>query len=72
MNALQTELFLLCLIATLATFVAAARDDAFFTALFATASSLVLTYALRSGGTSYLFTQAARKLAILRLVRAVS
>ena len=50
MNAVHTELFLLCLIASLATIVAWGREDPFFTALFATASLLAFGLALRSGG----------------------
>jgi hypothetical protein len=44
------ELFLLCLISTLVTFVAMARDDVLFTTFFAAASGLTLTLALRQGG----------------------
>jgi hypothetical protein len=50
MNAVHTELFLLCLIASLATIVALGRKDPFFSALFATASLLAFGLALRSGG----------------------
>ncbi len=50
MNAVQTELFLLCLIATLATFVAVALDDALFIVFFAAASGFSLIHSLRSGG----------------------
>jgi hypothetical protein len=44
------ELFLLCLISTLVTFVAMARDDVLFTTFFAAANGLTLTLALRQGG----------------------
>ena len=41
---------LLCLIATMATFIAVVREDAFFTALFAALSGFALTIAMRQGG----------------------
>jgi hypothetical protein len=50
MNAVQTELFLLCLIATLATFVAVALDDALFIVFFAAASGFSLIRSLWPGG----------------------
>ena len=39
-----------CLIATMATFIAVVREDAFFTALFAALSGFALTIAMRQGG----------------------
>jgi hypothetical protein len=50
MNRVHTEAFLLCLIATLATIIALGREDTFFTALFATASGLAFSLALRQDG----------------------
>jgi hypothetical protein len=50
MNRVHTEAFLLCLIATLASLIALAREDMFFTALFATAIGLAFVLALRQGG----------------------
>ena len=41
------EALLLCLIATMATFIAVVREDAFFTALFAALSGFALTIAMR-------------------------
>jgi hypothetical protein len=48
-KAIQTELFLLCLIATLAAVLAMVRDNAFFVWLFAVVSGLTLVLALRQG-----------------------
>jgi hypothetical protein len=50
MNAVQTELFLLCLIGTLATFVAVALDHALFGVFFAAASGFSLIRSLWPGG----------------------
>jgi hypothetical protein len=52
MNPVQTELFLLCLIATLATFVAVARDDSLFITFFAAASGFSLFQVLRQGSSN--------------------
>jgi len=39
-----------CLIATMASFIAVVREDAFFTAFFAALSGFALTIAMRQGG----------------------
>jgi hypothetical protein len=44
------ELFLLCLVATVATFLAIAHDDVLFTVLFSAASILSLILAVRPAG----------------------
>ena len=43
------EVLCWCLIATMATFIAVVREDAFFTALFAALSGFALTIAMRRG-----------------------
>jgi hypothetical protein len=47
---LVKELLMLCLIATLAALIALAREDAFFTTVFATASGFILSFAVRQTG----------------------
>jgi hypothetical protein len=44
------ELSLLCLIATLAAFIAMARDDTLFTIFFSAAAGVALTLAMQHGG----------------------